>query len=86
MLAIITAGLPNVEGWFENENGIEYLATKADNKLFKLSQVAGSYNGHSDSGNAGVKLQFNANGYNQVYGASSTVQPPALSLLPQFKF
>ena len=49
----------------------------------------------TDTGNAGGGVNydgntntfnFNASQSNSIYGASSTVQPPALSLIPQIKF
>lgn len=83
---MVKAGLPNIEGWWQNINGIEFTATETDNKLFKVTDIAGSYNGHGDVGNAGIKMQFNAANYEPIYGASQTVQPPSFSLLPQIKY
>ena len=42
------------------------------------------------AGNADIfynkSLSFNASNSNSIYGKSSSVQPPALSLIPQIRF
>ena len=70
------------------ENGISTLSIFTDKDIynFKVTDIAGSYNGHGDVGNAGIKMQFNAANYEPIYGASQTVQPPSFSLLPQIKY
>ena len=61
------------------------------------AQVYGSANGAflrlkaSDYGNANEagplnNFNFKASRYNGIYGASQTVQPPALALIPQIRF
>lgn len=43
--------------------------------------------GYDGSGLAQARtLNFNAANSNVIYGASNTVQPPALSLIPQVKY
>lgn len=36
--------------------------------------------------NVPTELTLNANSYNPIYGASDTVQPPAIVLIPQIRF
>ena len=31
-------------------------------------------------------FEFNAQAYNSIYGASTTVQPPSIALIPQIKY
>ena len=85
--AIVAAGLPNIKGgtnaathpggtyasWL---SGAFYNTTQTDSS----KQVGGTYN-LSDR-----ILMFDASRSNSIYGKSSTVQPPALRLIPQIKY
>lgn len=87
----IAAGLPNIQGSF-----IEFNASMGD----IIIQKEGSFfdggrvnktNEHylspsSANVDFGFKTIFNASYSNVIYGASSTVQPPAIMLLPQIKY
>lgn len=79
-VGITAAGLPNITG----------IATSACLDSAKGSGAmsisnAGTYGGGSNGGNKKT-LNFNAAGSNSIYGASDTVQPPALTLIPQIKY
>ena len=83
----MAAGLPNIKGgtnagthpggayasWL---SGAFYNTTQTDSS----KQVGGTYN-LSDR-----ILMFDASRSNAIYGASDTVQPPALQLIPQIKY
>lgn len=78
----IAAGLPNIAGSFH--------IMRAGPSSFK-----GAFYGNSGSQGWGVgnndvmtegDVYFKASRSSNIYGASNTVQPPAISLLPQIKF
>lgn len=51
-----------------------------------MSISDGSPYGAGSSAGSKKTLNFNAAGSNSIYGASDTVQPPALTLIPQIKY
>lgn len=76
----IDAGLPNITGntypivsWSNNSRGAFYFSNSS------ICDVSGS------SHNFG-RLYFDASRSSAIYGASDTVQPPALALIPQIKY
>ena len=87
----VAAGLPNITGKF---------ATRyAEDALAGLIHLSGACTGNSpesvgaDRQGSGYALltlpsivTFNAQKSNAIYGNSATVQPPAISLIPQIKF
>ena len=78
---IINAGLPNITGNFTIRGAFGVSA----NGAFTYSSTYNS--GWGDSGGQNQPtFNFNASNSSTVYGASETVQPPALSLIPQIKF
>ena len=75
------AGLPNISGQTLDEHGLVVRRTfGGDSGPFScvLTSSGGAFNNGS-SGNYG-QLTFNASSANPVYGASATVQPPALTM------
>ena len=75
------AGLPNITGSFPLENG-----GSSDN-------ITGAFyhNGNVDgvqgvAGSKDVNVAFSATRSSSIYGKSSTVQPPAATLLPIIKY
>ncbi len=76
--SVIAAGLPNITGSFGN---IYY-----QNATGAFTKGAGSQYGHADAMYVDSIIQFSASNSNAIYGASTTVQPPALALIPQIKF
>ena len=91
-----TAGLPNIKGFMQirklasySEGDLE--AMYADGTLFYAEDTGGEYLKFgwdvSDNQNAGLRqINFSASRYNSVYGSSTTVQPPALQLIPQIRY
>ena len=84
-LAVLSAGLPNITGQVDFEN-IEGLWSAygcfsgtgpSDNKY-----PSGTY----DQNTRQTALDFDASHSSSVYGASNTVQPPALQLIPQIRY
>ena len=73
----IDAGLPNLQG-----NTFTASWTNSMNTLFYRggSRQLGYNDGPAN------EIWFNASNYNKIYGASDTVQPPSISLIPQVKF
>lgn len=74
----IDAGLPNLQG-----NTLTASWTDSRNTLFYRG---GSRELGYNDGEAANEIWFNASNYNKIYGASDTVQPPSISLIPQIKF
>ena len=77
-----SAGLPNITGTFQTRypwNGAAEAATGA----FKSPPTTGEATGVQQSANTLVNyntVSFDANKSNSVYGNSTTVQPPALTM------
>ena len=77
----IDAGLPNITGNIYNTPSINN-ATSA-NGAFRVSLGDGARAGTTGKG---YNTSFNASLSNPIYGNSTTVQPPALTLLPCIKY
>ena len=79
--SIIGAGLPEISGSLLGfyAHGSEHSGALWMTDESKIPGTAGS--------NSGVRrtIKFNASYSNAVYGASNTVQPPAINLIPQIK-
>ncbi len=73
----VEAGLPNITGSF-NPGGNNVYA----NGAFRTTDVQGSNKAAASDSRL---ITFNASLSNPIYGASDTVQPPALTLLPCIK-
>lgn len=78
---ILSAGLPNITGYWTDFVG----APIGDQLLFQTSERG--QRASQDSGYYNTpKVTFDASKSNSIYGASTTVQPPAIVLIPQIKF
>ena len=83
----IEAGLPNIEGQWNRSKTRNIISSEDvvsgafDKKTLGIFQTFGD----SSDSYSGGNLTFNASRSNPIYGASSTVQPPALTLLPCIK-
>ena len=90
--AVLQAGLPNISGSFSvrattGENRAVILSASGalqtvltpNDTVNPVMQVGNEFPGIS-------QVTFNASYSSNVYGKSSTVQPPAISLIPQIKF
>ena len=74
------AGLPNITG----ETGNFTFIGRIDKGAFYTT--SGAKNGFMSSTNHSEYLKFDASKSNSIYGASDTVQPPALTMLPIIKY
>lgn len=76
-----SAGLPNITGNFKIGHAYGASAsgafTKATNELSNVDYSKENY---------AFTIYFNANNCSSIYGASTTVQPPALTALPCIKY
>ena len=80
----IEAGLPNIEGVITNSGSILWAGNEDASGAFSLTGASPRANTATVGAGANT-LSFNASQSNQIYGASDTVQPPALTLLPCIK-
>ena len=84
--AVLQAGLPNITG-NTNTLHVQPLGTQWSGNgalgLQRDEKAAGTYGGGE---NVATKITFNAGLSNAIYGASNTVQPPALQLIPQIRY
>ena len=76
------AGLPNITGGFSLQND-KFTSWSAP--FDKGTQSTRYTNGINSGGSGTGNLLFNASLANPIYGNSTTVQPPALTLLPCIK-
>ena len=87
--AIIAAGLPNITGSIAqiSETFGSHASSANNSALYKSANtpISDKTPREVDDSDAGT-LAFNASRSNSIYGASETVQPPSLSLLPQIKY
>lgn len=81
------AGLPNIVGrsQFGDLNRIEILNTNGALYGSGSDRVLNGITGSSSTGKNQF-LNLDARRSNSIYGNSSTVQPPAISLIPQIRF
>lgn len=83
----IEAGLPNIyaqflpgllyNDWFNQVKGA-ISVERADDVMYKNDNFGSDW--------SSARLTIDVNKYNEIYGRSSTVQPPALALIPQIKY
>ena len=80
LLSVLAAGLPNITGKSE---GCYRVNEYSDGAFYYVRESNSSLSGNT------LLMQifgFDASRSNAIYGSSDTVQPPALSLIPQLKF
>jgi microcystin-dependent protein len=80
-----SAGLPNITGQINKLptpwNGLLY----EQNGALKPVNIGNkAYSGNSNGSN--FRLELDASGANEIFGNSTTVQPPSMALLPCIKF
>ena len=75
------AGLPNLNGYFYADNTIASHVSG----VFRFENKGYRNLSYGDGYSAGL-CYFDAARNNPIFGDSDTVQPPALSLMPQIKF
>lgn len=80
-----SAGLPNITGQI-NKLPTPWIGLLYEqNGALKPVNVGDkAYSGNSNGSN--YRLEFDASGANEIFGNSTTVQPPSMALLPCIKF
>lgn len=78
----IEAGLPNITGEINIDNTLAGMS-HYEGALYPVN--SSGYKNSQISNNNGTPVAFDASRSNPIYGASNTVQPPALTLLPCIK-
>ena len=89
MLAILAAGLPNITGEIlAMLNTVNDTSVPAGSGALKLTtkERQNSNIVLVDGGDMSCTVTFNASQSNNIYGSSTTVQPPAIQLIPQIKY
>ena len=79
-MSVLAAGLPNITGKSE---GCYRVNEYSDGAFYYVRESNSSLSGDT------LLMQifgFDASRSNAIYGSSDTVQPPALSLIPQIMF
>ena len=82
MTGILSAGLPDIKGTFT----VGRAGTRNGTGAFIGTRNGNGYGEGSYGDDSSGEVYFNASNYNKIYGASDTVQPPSISLIPQIKF
>ena len=83
-LLIKAPGLPNIEGSFKEAAHRIYLDGEYTGALQAMGYSRSTQQG-SNSGSGEGGFIFNASLSNKIYGNNSTVQPPAINCIIQFK-
>ena len=85
----VAAGLPNIEGATSNMRIITEInplvGGKSSGAIALKNKRGGSVVAIGDSGNS-VDIAVDASRSNPIYGASETVQPPAITMIAQIKY
>ena len=89
----IEAGLPNITG-NTSDTGGTWIQCDAQAKIgqgngalnYKSVDSVNKYLASSNLGGAYVVIGFDASKSNSIYGNNTTVQPPALQMIPQIKY
>lgn len=88
--AKIEAGLPNIQGTFYTNDTASLFWTGAKGTTGAFSMASDTRNIFSGTGVSSAPtittVGFNASTSNAIYGKSTTVQPPAIALIPQIKY
>lgn len=84
----IKAGLPNITGTIETRKDTNNIIPYTSTGVFANKELTTEYSTMqaSNSRTKGVGIDFMASRSNAIYGKSSTVQPPAIALIPQIKY
>lgn len=83
--AVISAGLPNITGGFKvagQNGGLDFF----NGAFYGSAQIPYSVTYRTFEGTSSFVANLDASRSSVIYGASTTVQPPALQLIPQIKY
>lgn len=81
----VEAGLPNITGEFQWGKGVEGLG-HCKGALDTLGFAGRGDGGHMNTVSNLLGFKLDASRVNPIYGASATVQPPALTMIAQIKY
>ena len=82
---ILSAGLPNITGGMaDNPTARGWNDVNVPTGAFATNERVP--NAFDAKGIYGYKISFDASLSNPIYGATDTVQPPAIQLIPQIKY
>ncbi len=90
----VNAGLPEIHGSYCGPIHVDENRVFTAREAFSRSSIAPSYSsiawGSHNTNPSNVQMfsgvHFYASSSNAIYGASSTVQPPAITLIPQIRY
>lgn len=88
---VLTAGLPDISGEISavrfNPGTPQQPTGCFSNSIYNIDgETLNLPNVSASNNSASSIIAFKASDGNNIYGASDTVQPPALALIPQLKF
>lgn len=84
-ISVISAGLPNITGKVYNFD-VHATGGLSAEGVFSVQIEGGTNTGANWNTNLNDSINFDASRSSSIYGASTTVQPPALILIPQIRF
>ena len=85
-VAVKSAGLPNIIGSTNLRDGVGFGAITTSGCFAKDDSRPDTYTVYPEFEYSGTSLKFDASRCNSLYGMSATVQPPAISLIPQIRY
>ena len=87
MTAVLVTGIPDISGKIYNTDSVGAFFCSGSVKSDGAFSVTTPSNSTGASGsNIGVNIAFSASRCSKIYGASNTVQPPAIQLIQQIRF
>ena len=80
---LVNAGAPNIQGTFTSlSNG----TSSVSGAFVSTQRISNhSFDDYHNVQKIQEKIFFDASGSSAIYGSADTVQPPAISLIPQIK-
>ena len=81
----IAAGLPNITGKFQDK-GFDSYYTFSPGALYNGGDILGCRGSHGNAGDSLHSLAIDASRSSVIYGRSTTVQPPAINVIPQIRY
>lgn len=85
-MKVVAAGLPNISGISCFGSGDTIVNAGQLSGAFYYSQEASRVYTSNSPSNRTTVMAFDASRSNDVYGASDTVQPSTLQLIPQIRY
>lgn len=78
--------MPNVWGFTNGLHAQPIAAQFIGEGALGLKQHVGNVGANEGADDMATGITLDASKYNAIYGSSTTVQPPAIVLLPQIKY